>query len=94
MSHNDTQNRHDGLARRQLRLFDDLGTTAGLTAEQRRRLLALSDPEWAAWMRFMRDGPLPTQPKLPEMLLRIGTALYRLTLMTGDDRVPADATGW
>ena len=82
------------LARVQMRLFGDVGASAHLTVDQQRALLELSYSEWEAWERFMRDGPLPPRPGLPDMLLRIGAALHQLTVAAEGSRVSADAAGW
>ncbi|MGE0420034.1 MAG: hypothetical protein AB7O80_24785 [Acetobacteraceae bacterium] len=92
MSH-DTLPAHSSLARLQVSLYDNLGTAAGLTMDARRTLLDLSEQEWTAWMAFLNDGPLPSCPPLPEMLMRVAAALYHLELNDGD-RVPAGGDEW
>jgi len=86
-------NGNDEVARGQLRLFDELGTQASLPPDERRRLLSLSESEWAAWDRFLRDGPMPAWPRLPEMLMRVGSAAHRITTAMDCMRVPAGVMG-
>ncbi len=70
----------DNLTRRQFAVFEQASDAARLSEAERRRTLQLSEQDWAAWSDFVSDGPLPSQPALPEMLQRLGTASYRLTL--------------
>lgn len=86
-------NGNNELARGQLRLFDELGCQASLPPDERRRLLALSESEWAAWDRFLRDGPLPAWPRLPDMLLRVGAAVHGVATAMECMRVPAGLMG-
>ena len=88
MSGNDADDGRSRLARMQLRMFEDLGTSGRLTEAERGALLNLSEPDWAAWRRFMQGGPLPDEPALPEILLRIGAALFRMTVAAESPGVP------
>jgi hypothetical protein len=60
-----------------------------LSDDARRRVLLLSEQEWAEWSDFCQDGPLPAQPKLPVMLRRLGSASHRLAVLA--DRSGAGA---
>lgn len=77
------------LARGQLRVFSEIGDAIRLSAEERRRVLSLSETEWAAWAAFQRDGALPVRPRLSEMLLRLGSATYELAMAAERQGVPA-----
>ena len=71
----------DNLARNQFQIFSQLGEEMRLSDEDQRRVLLLSEQEWADWMDFRQDGPLPAQPQLPVMLLRLGSATHRLAVL-------------
>jgi hypothetical protein len=71
----------DNLARSQFQVFSQIGEQMQLSEEARRSALLLSEQEWSDWADFLQDGPLPAQPQLPEMLLRLGNASYRLAVM-------------
>jgi len=68
----------DTLARAQLAVFHASCNRVGLRDEERRSALALDSRNWAAWQDFMDEGPLPAEPPLPEMLLRLGAISFRL----------------
>jgi hypothetical protein len=70
----------DTLIRAQLAMFHALGDQIGLTRDDRRRVLRMDDPTWAAWAELLSDGPLPAEPPLPEMLRRLGTAAIHLSI--------------
>jgi hypothetical protein len=70
----------DDLTRTQLSMFHGLGDQLNLPDDDRRRALDLDDRTWKAWTDFMADGPLPTQPDLPEMLRRISRTAYNLSV--------------
>ena len=72
----------DNLARSQFQLFSEIGEQMKLNDDDRRRVLLLSEQEWAQWSDFSQDdGPLPAQPQLPVMLRRLGSASHRLAVM-------------
>jgi hypothetical protein len=71
----------DNLARSQLRMFSEIGEQMQLCEDTQRRLLLLSEQEWADWSDFRREGPLPAQPQLPVMLRRLGSASHRLAVI-------------
>ena len=71
----------DNLARSQFRMFSELGDEMRLSEADQRRVLRLSEQEWASWADFREDGPLPAQPQLPVMLRRLGSASHRLSVM-------------
>ncbi len=71
----------DNLARDQFQMFSDMGEQMRLSEDDQRLMLELSEEEWADWSDFRHDGPLPAQPRLPEMLLRLGTASHRLAVV-------------
>ena len=79
----------DALARAQLALFHGLGERAGLTDDGRRRALGLDFQAWSDWTDFLAQGPLPAKPKLPEMLLRLGETIFRLSA-TAEERPGPD----
>jgi phosphoglycolate phosphatase-like HAD superfamily hydrolase len=68
----------DNLARSQFRMFSQLGDEMHMSDDEQRRVLRLSEQEWANWSDFLDDGPLPAVPQLPVMLRRLGSASYRL----------------
>lgn len=82
------------LARGQLQLFHELGMICDLTADDQRRLLSLSDPEWQAWRHFLRGGPLPVRPSVPDMLLRLAVAAYGISVAIDADFPFARLGGW
>ena len=69
------------VVRREFRGFIEIGNAIRLPDDDRRRALNLSEREWADWTRLLTDGPLPERPVLPEMLRRLGSACYCLTMM-------------
>jgi hypothetical protein len=71
----------DTLIRAQLAIFRELGDHISLTQDELRRTLNLDEPTWAAWMDFREDGPLPAEPKLPEMLQRLGETAFHLAVV-------------
>ena len=72
----------DKLARSQFQMFSDIGAQMRLTDDAKRRVLLLSQQEWAQWSDFCQDeGPLPAQPQLPVMLRRLGSASHRLAML-------------
>ncbi len=71
----------DKLARSQFQMFSDIGAQMRLTDDAKRRVLLLSQQEWAEWSDFSQDGPLPAQPQLPVMLRRLGSASHRLAML-------------
>jgi hypothetical protein len=71
----------DELTRAQLAMFHALSDAIALSADDRRRVLDLDDRTWAAWAAFLSDGPLPAEPALPEMLLRLGKAAFCLSVV-------------
>jgi hypothetical protein len=79
----------DKLARSQFQVFHQIGEEMQLSAEDQRRELMLSEQEWANWSDFMQDGPLPAQPQLPVMLLRLGDASHRLVVKAERQGMPS-----
>jgi hypothetical protein len=71
----------DNLARSQFQVFSQIGEEMRLSEDDRRRVLLLSEREWADWSDFLQDGPLPAQPQLPVMLQRLGNASHRLAVI-------------
>ncbi|MGE0223524.1 MAG: hypothetical protein AB7F35_13135 [Acetobacteraceae bacterium] len=59
-------------------MFSEIGESVQLDTNEMRRALALSETEWERWTAFLHDGPLPSEPRLPEMLHRLGTASFAL----------------
>jgi hypothetical protein len=79
----------DKLARSQFQVFSEIGAQMRLSDDAQRRVLLLSEQEWAEWSDFCQEGPLPAQPQLPVMLRRLGSASHRLTVLA--DRADAQA---
>ena len=71
----------DRLARSQFQVFSEIGEQMQLSDDDQRRVLLLSEQEWADWSEFRHDGPLPAQPQLPVMLRRLGNASHRLAVI-------------
>jgi hypothetical protein len=71
----------DDLTRTQLAMFHMLGDQISLTRDDRRRALDLDDRTWAAWTDFMAEGPLPSEPSLPDMLRRLGETTFHLSVV-------------
>jgi hypothetical protein len=70
----------DQLARAQFFVFHAICDQLGLCEDDRRVALALDRRAWGAWREFVSDGPLPTEPPLPEMLQRLGMTTYRMSV--------------
>ncbi len=81
---------NDTIARNQFQVFSQIGDEMQLSQDAQRRVLLLSDKEWADWSDFLQDGPLPSQPQLPVMLRRLGSASHRLAVLA-DRRTTASA---
>ncbi len=80
MLRNPTCQAPDDVTRTQLSMFHGLGDRLNLPDDERRRALNLDEHTWQAWTDFMVDGPLPTEPDVPEMLRRIGRTAFNLSL--------------
>jgi hypothetical protein len=72
---------NDTLARDQFQVFSQLGEQMRLSKDDQRRVLLLSEKEWSQWSDFIDAGPLPSQPNLPVMLRRLGSASHRLAVL-------------
>jgi hypothetical protein len=99
MSSGLTRASRDALTRGEWRLLDELGALSHLTVDDQRRLLSLSEAEWTAWRRFLRGDPqsagaLPPGPRLPEMLLRLASAAYGITVLLDPDPLGFDIAAW
>ena len=81
---------NDKIARDQFQVFSSIGDEMQLTRDDQRRVLLLSDKQWADWSDFLQDGPLPAEPQLPVMLRRLGSASHRLAVLA-DRRASASA---
>jgi hypothetical protein len=81
---------NDKIARDQFQVFSSIGDEMQLTRDDQRRVLLLSDQQWADWSDFLQDGPLPAEPQLPVMLRRLGSASHRLAALA-DRRASASA---
>jgi hypothetical protein len=79
----------DKIARDQFQVFSQIGNQMQLSADDQRRVLLLSDKQWSDWSEFRQDGPLPSEPQLPVMLRRLGSASHRLAVLA--DRRSATA---
>jgi hypothetical protein len=71
----------DDLMRAQLMMFQSLGDRISLSQDDRRRALNLDDRMWMAWTDFLSDGPLPTEPRVPDMLRRLGNAAFHMMVV-------------
>lgn len=71
----------DHLVRRELRNFCEIGDSLRLNAADRRRALALSEQAWRDWTDTLAGGPMPAEPSVPGMLLRLGSGTYALAMM-------------
>jgi hypothetical protein len=71
----------DELTRAQFAVFEAVSDQVNLTTEDRRLALGLSKAAWRAWTDFLADGPLPAEPPVPEMILRLGQAAYAASVM-------------
>jgi hypothetical protein len=80
----------DKFARNQFQVFSKIGDEMQLSDDDQRRVLLLSDKQWADWAGFLQDGPLPAEPQLPVMLRRLGNASHRLAVLA-DRRAIATA---
>ncbi|HUB47218.1 MAG TPA: hypothetical protein VMB73_19720 [Acetobacteraceae bacterium] len=81
----------DTLARSQFRIYQELGDAAQIAEEDRREALKLDQQEWSHWAEFLNEGPLPATPSLPEMLVRLGQASYRLAVLADGQGAAARA---
>lgn len=79
----------DNLARSQFEVFSQIGEQMRLSEAEQRRVLLLSEQEWADWADFRQDGPLPAQPQLPVMLQRLGNASHRLAVIAERQGMPS-----
>ncbi len=70
----------DALTRAQLAMVRALGDDIGLTADEQRAALGLAAQQWQAWNDFLTNGPLPADPALPDMMLRLARTAFRLSL--------------
>lgn len=84
----------DALARGEWRLFEQLGTEAVMTSDDRRRALALTDSEWADWHGFQRGGAMPAWPGLPDMLIKLATAAYGMAVLLDPEPVGEELFAW
>jgi hypothetical protein len=75
------------ITRGQFRLFNEIGEAIRLTSDDRRRVLALTETEWMAWLAFSDNGPMPQRPSLSDMLQRLGYATFRLSLAAEGHRL-------
>ncbi len=88
MTHTHTTDEPLMLARRQFHAFNEIGHGIAISEERRRRLLSMSVQEWSAWEAFAQDGGTPPPlATLPEVLLRLANASYRLAVRT--ERAPS-----
>ena len=72
---------NDKIARDQFQVFSQIGDEMQLSHDDQRRVLLLSNQQWADWSDFLQDGPLPAEPQLPVMLRRLGSASHRLAVL-------------
>ncbi len=84
----------DALARGEWRLFEQLGTEVFMTSDDRRRVLSLTDSEWAAWHGFQRGGVMPGRPSLPDMLIKLATAAYGMAVLLEPEPVGEELFAW
>lgn len=70
----------DTLTRAQFSVFAASCEESGMRDTDRRLALGLDTQDWAAWQDFLADGPLPADPKLPDMLQRLAVATFRVAV--------------
>lgn len=76
------------LARRQFAAFHEIGQQVAINEDRQRRLLAMSPTEWSTWKRYVAQGGTPPSvATVPEMLLRLANASYRLAVRA--ERAPS-----
>jgi len=76
------------LARRQFHAFNEIGHGIAMTEDRRRRLLSMSAQEWSMWEAFATaEGAPPPLDTVPEVLLRLANASYRLSVRA--ERAPS-----
>jgi hypothetical protein len=80
------------VARRELRLFLRMAEQTGMDAERQRRSLLVSQDDWHRWLGVLQDEPLPSHPRLPLLLRRLGYLTSRLerAAPSGDETVRMD----
>ena len=78
---NPSQQSPAALLRDQFDALDRVSAQLSLDADRRRRILLIGRQEWLQWLRFLHDGPLPTQPAVPVMLQRLAAATFRLAAL-------------
>ena len=66
------------LARRQFNAFEQIGHEVAITEERQRKLLSMSQQEWSVWKAYAQGGAAPAVTSVPEVLLRMANASYRL----------------
>jgi len=76
----------DALVRQQFQLYRSVGEEARISDEDCRRVLLMSEQEWAMWSEFLDDGDLPAEPPLPVMLRRLGSATWKLASLADRQR--------
>jgi len=69
------------LLRRQFHMLSDIASSIHLSTDDTRRALSLSEAEWSAWADFLRNGPMPAKPLLPDLLYRVGMTSYNLATL-------------
>jgi hypothetical protein len=77
------------LTRSQFKIFSEIGDAIRLTEDDRRRALCLTEREWADWVGFLTDGPLPEQPGVPDMLCRLGSVSHLLAMIAEGRQISA-----
>lgn len=70
------------VVRGQFRMLTEIADSIRLSTDDTRRALSLSEAEWSGWAEFMRNGPMPAWPRLPDILHRIGTASFNMATVT------------
>jgi hypothetical protein len=80
------------LVRNQLRLLQMVSRTIGIDEERQRRALLMTTDKWAEWSAFLLGGPLPSRPKLPVLLQRLGATTHRLAVLA--DRLACGLPGF
>jgi hypothetical protein len=66
------------IARRELRLFLSMADQTGMDEDWAHRSLLVSQDDWRQWLGILHDAPLPSRPKLPLLLRRLGYVTSRL----------------
>ncbi len=66
------------IARKAIDLLIGLAEQAGVDDATLRHQLRLSRSDWQQWLGVLRNGPLPSNPSVPQLLRHLGALSSRL----------------